>query len=82
MTPVREVESLKTPVRQYAPRHAREGHFSGETCLRGRRRSAHVSKIERAATYVGLEIIGKFADVLDVDPMGFFRAPARRAQKR
>ena len=29
---------------------------------------AHVSKIERPATNVGLEIVGKFAEVLDIDP--------------
>ena len=39
---------------------------------------AYVSRIERAVTYVGLEIIGKFADVLKVDPVEFFTAPSRR----
>ena len=29
---------------------------------------AYVSRIERAVTYVGLEIIGKFAGALEVDP--------------
>ncbi|TAK48714.1 MAG: XRE family transcriptional regulator [Xanthobacteraceae bacterium] len=29
---------------------------------------AHVSKIERGMTYVGLEIIGKFANVLGIPP--------------
>jgi len=43
---------------------------------------AYVSKIERAVTFVGLEIIGKFADVLKVDPVEFFKAPTRRAQKK
>lgn len=38
---------------------------------------AHVSKIERAVTYVGLEIIGKFAEVLDVDPVEFLKGPLR-----
>ena len=42
---------------------------------------AHVSKIERAVTYVGLEIIGKFAEVLDVDPSEFLKPPARRVRK-
>jgi transcriptional regulator with XRE-family HTH domain len=32
---------------------------------------AYVSRIERAITYVGLEIIGKFAEVLRVDPAEF-----------
>jgi transcriptional regulator with XRE-family HTH domain len=42
---------------------------------------AHVSKIERALTYVGLEIIGKFAEVLKVDPAEFFKGPARMTRK-
>jgi transcriptional regulator with XRE-family HTH domain len=42
---------------------------------------AHVSKIERAVTYVGLEIIGKFAEVLKVDPAEFFKTPARTTRK-
>lgn len=39
---------------------------------------AHVSKIERCGTYVGLEIIGKFAVVLSVDPIEFFQPTAKR----
>jgi transcriptional regulator with XRE-family HTH domain len=42
---------------------------------------AHVSKIERALTYVGLEIIGKFAEVLKVDPAEFFKSPTRMTRK-
>jgi transcriptional regulator with XRE-family HTH domain len=42
---------------------------------------AYVSRIERALTYVGLEIIGKFAEVLKVDPAEFFRTPARTPRK-
>jgi transcriptional regulator with XRE-family HTH domain len=42
---------------------------------------AHVSKIERAVTYVGLEIMGKFAEVLKVDASEFLKPPARRARK-
>lgn len=42
---------------------------------------AHVSKIERAVTYVGLEIIGKFAKVLEVDPIEFFKPPTRKGRK-
>lgn len=42
---------------------------------------AYVSRVERGATYVGLEIIGKLAEVLDVEPLEFFhRSP--RAKKR
>lgn len=39
---------------------------------------AHVSKIERGVTYVGLEIIGKFATVLDVAPDEFLRPLPRK----
>jgi transcriptional regulator with XRE-family HTH domain len=42
---------------------------------------AYVSRIERAVTYVGLEIIGKFAEVLKVDPVEFFTATSRMPRK-
>lgn len=42
---------------------------------------AHLSKIERAVTYVGLEIIEKLADVLDIDPAEFFRQPRGASRK-
>ena len=38
---------------------------------------AYMSRVERAVTYVGLEIIGKLADVLGVDPVEFFQRPTR-----
>jgi transcriptional regulator with XRE-family HTH domain len=42
---------------------------------------AYVSRIERAVTYVGLEIIGKFAEVLKVDPAEFFVTSGRTHRK-
>ena len=42
---------------------------------------AHVSKIERAVTFVGIEIIGKFVDVLGVEPAEFFRSIKSRSKK-
>lgn len=42
---------------------------------------AYMSRVERAATYVGLEIIGKLSDVLEVDPVEFFRRPSRTRKK-
>lgn len=39
---------------------------------------AHVSKIERGVTYVGLEIIEKFAKVLKVPPDTFLRPNSGR----
>jgi transcriptional regulator with XRE-family HTH domain len=43
---------------------------------------AYMSRVERGVTYVGLEIIGKLADVLEVEPTEFFRPPAKRVRKR
>ncbi|UWU84906.1 helix-turn-helix domain-containing protein [Bradyrhizobium yuanmingense] len=36
---------------------------------------AYLSRVERAVTYVGLEIVEKLAKILDVDPAEFFRKP-------
>lgn len=38
----------------------------------------YISKLEKGSTYVGLEIIGKLADVLEVDPAEFLRRPVRK----
>jgi transcriptional regulator with XRE-family HTH domain len=43
---------------------------------------AYLSRVERAVTYVGLEIVGKLADVLEVDPVEFFRRPTRSGSRR
>jgi transcriptional regulator with XRE-family HTH domain len=43
---------------------------------------AYLSRVERAVTYVGLEIVGKLADVLEVDPIEFFRRPARSGLRK
>jgi transcriptional regulator with XRE-family HTH domain len=37
----------------------------------------YLSRVERAVTYVGLEIVEKLANILDVDPAEFFRRPAK-----
>ncbi len=42
----------------------------------------YLSRVERAATYVGLEIIEKLSIVLEVDPAEFFRQPPRRGTIR
>jgi transcriptional regulator with XRE-family HTH domain len=42
---------------------------------------AYLSRVERAVTYVGLEIIEKLAAVLEVDPAEFFRQPTRPRKK-
>jgi transcriptional regulator with XRE-family HTH domain len=43
---------------------------------------AYLSRVERAVTYVGLEIMGKLASILGVDPAEFFRRPSRSGSKR
>jgi transcriptional regulator with XRE-family HTH domain len=42
---------------------------------------AYLSRIERSVTYVGLEIIGRLADVLEVDPVEFL-APIPKSGRR
>ena len=43
---------------------------------------AYLSRVERAVTWVGLEIVEKLASVLGVDPAEFFRRPSRPGSKR
>ena len=43
---------------------------------------AYMSRVERGVTYVGLEIIGKLAEVLEVDPAEFFRRPTRSGSRK
>lgn len=39
---------------------------------------AYHSRVEPAVTYVGLEIIGKLAETLEVDATEFFQKPPKR----
>jgi transcriptional regulator with XRE-family HTH domain len=43
---------------------------------------AYLSRVERAVTYVGLEIIEKLAPSWRSDPAEFFRRPARPGSRR
>lgn len=43
---------------------------------------AYLSRVERAVTYVGLEIVEKLAKILDVDPAEFFRKPTQTGARR
>jgi transcriptional regulator with XRE-family HTH domain len=44
---------------------------------------SYMSKLEKGASYPGLEIIGKLADVLEVEPAELLRLPTkRRARNR
>ena len=43
---------------------------------------AYLGRVERAVTYVGLEIIERLATILEVDPAEFFRRPIRSGSRR
>ena len=43
---------------------------------------AYLSKLENGGRYVGLEIIGKLARVLKVEPAELLRLPPRKAKGR
>lgn len=43
---------------------------------------AHISKIERSLTYVGLEIVEKFAKTLGVPPESFLRPISGKMRKK
>ena len=43
---------------------------------------AYLSRVERGVTQVGLEIIGRLAEVLEVDPAEFFRKPTRSGGRK
>ena len=42
----------------------------------------YMSKLEKGASFVGLEIIGKLANVLDVEPADFLKMPPRKTRKK
>jgi transcriptional regulator with XRE-family HTH domain len=42
----------------------------------------YMSKIEKGGTWVGLEIIGKLASVLEVEPADLLRLPPRRRTRK
>lgn len=41
----------------------------------------YMSKLETGSTYAGLEIVGKLADVLTVEPAEFLRMPKRKVRR-
>jgi transcriptional regulator with XRE-family HTH domain len=43
---------------------------------------SYMSKLEKGGSYVGLEIIGKLAEVLDVEPADFLKRPAKKLRKK
>lgn len=42
----------------------------------------YISKLEKGVNYAGLEIIGKLAVVLEVEPAEFLRLPTARTKRR
>ena len=42
----------------------------------------YMSKLEKGGSFVGLEIIGKLAKVLDAEPADFLKLPPRRSRKK
>jgi transcriptional regulator with XRE-family HTH domain len=42
----------------------------------------YMSKLEKGGSYPGLEIIGKLAAVLEVEPAELLKLPARRGPRR
>ena len=42
----------------------------------------YMSKLETAASFAGLEIIGKLAVVLDVEPADLLRLPPKRTKRK
>jgi len=61
-------------------RHAK-GLSQEELAYEAEVNRSYMSRLEKGATYVGLEIIGKLADVLDVDPAEFLKSPKRRQRR-
>lgn len=42
----------------------------------------YMSKLEKGGSYVGLEIVGKLADVLEAEPADFLKLPPKKSRKR
>lgn len=62
-------------------RHAK-GMSQEELADKTRINRTYVSKLETGATYAGLEIIGKLADVFGVEAAELLRQPSKRARSK
>ena len=61
----------------------RERGFSQETlAYEADINRTYISKLEKGATWVGLEIIVKLSDVLGVEPADFLQKPVRRGARK
>ena len=62
-------------------RHAR-GLSQEELAYEADVNRTYISKLEKGATYVGLEIIGKVAKVLQVEPVELLKALPRSQRRK
>lgn len=61
-------------------RHAR-GFSQEALALEAGVNRTHISKLEKGSVYVGLEILGRFAEILEVEPAEFLvRVPKRQSK--
>jgi transcriptional regulator with XRE-family HTH domain len=60
-------------------RHAR-GLSQEELAHEANVNRTYMSKIEKGGTWVGLEIIGKLSEVLEVEPAELLKLPRRRGR--
>jgi transcriptional regulator with XRE-family HTH domain len=60
---------------------AEKGLSQEELAHRAEINRGYVSTLENCETYVGLEILGRLADVLEVEGSDLLRKPARRAAR-
>ncbi|SDO20156.1 helix-turn-helix domain-containing protein [Afipia sp. GAS231] len=61
----------------------RERGFSQETlAYEADVNRTYISKLEKGATWVGLEILVKLSHVLQAEPADFLRRPAKRGAKK
>lgn len=62
-------------------RHAR-GLSQEDLAYEAEVNRTYLSKLEKGASYVGLEVMGKLAKVLDVEPARLLKLPPRRKRAK
>ena len=61
---------------------AKKGYSQDDLAYEARISRSYLSQLEKGKFYASLKIIGKLADVLEVDPADFLKAlPVRKASK-
>jgi transcriptional regulator with XRE-family HTH domain len=64
-------------------RYRRENSLSQEELAHAANiNRTYISKLETGATYAGLEIIGKLASVLGIEPAELLARPAKRLRRK